>query len=174
MTYLVDYSTKAEYSRYKAMRSRCHNPNNTHYANYGGRGIVLCDRWLNGAAGKSGFECFLEDMGQRPFKMTVERIDSNGPYSPENCRWASTREQHLNMRSNRRLEFDGRSLTVTEWEQEVGISRAAILRRLGRGWSVDRALTTAVDPRLSAIGRHAGLHSQHGNRFNIDEDAEAA
>ena len=119
------------------MKSRTTNPKNIGYHRYGGRGIRVCERWLK-------YENFKADMGEPPEGMTLERIDNNGPYSPENCRWATRTEQNNNTRSNRMLTFRGKTQTIMQWAREIGVSFQVLWYRIARGWSVDRALTTPL------------------------------
>lgn len=121
------------------MKTRCVNPNATGYENYGGRGIKVCERWQS-------FENFLADMGEPPSsKHSIDRIDVNSDYCPENCRWATDTEQARNKRSNRTLEFRGETRTVSEWSESLGIAYQTILHRLRAGWSVDDALGKSPD-----------------------------
>jgi hypothetical protein len=108
------------------MRSRCQDPNNRAFKNYGGRGIEVAERWEK-------FDNFWADMGKRPSKKhTIERIDNNKHYDPSNCRWATSQEQARNRRTNRWIEYDGRKMILKDWAKELGISHAALAYRLKR------------------------------------------
>ena len=120
---------------WQGMIQRCYNPNNPSYPNYGGRGISVCNRW------RSGVAAFYADMGTPPAGMSLDRIDNSGPYSPENCRWASRREQNSNTRRNRLVEYQGEMMTVRELARRTGFNRTTIDARLKRGWSVEDAVS---------------------------------
>ena len=123
------------YGVWQAMVRRCHNPNTDSFQSYGGRGILVCDRWRT-------FEGFIADMGMPPAGMTLDRIDCDKGYSKDNCRWASWTTQQRNRRNNRILAMDGKSATMAEWAQVTGLSESAIRVRVDRlGWDVRRALT---------------------------------
>lgn len=138
-----------EYGIWYMMMSRCHDPRCRRYADYGGRGIVVCDRWRYGGGGLSGFQCFTLDLGLRPSPFhLLERLRNDGPYSPENCCWATAIDQGNNKRNNLVLEHDGRCLTLAQWARETGLKGSTIRRRLLGGWSVARALTQSVGASL--------------------------
>lgn len=126
-----------EYICWASMKQRCGDPKHKSYKNYGGRGIGVCERWMH------SFENFLEDMGNRPTKLhSVDRINVNGNYEPGNCRWATKKQQMRNMTTNRMLEFDNKIQCVSDWAEEVNIAATVISKRLARGWSINKSLTT--------------------------------
>lgn len=103
-----------EYRIWKSMKSRCYNPSVKYYSYYGGRGITVCNSWL------SNFEAFRDDMGPCPPGRSIDRIDTNGPYSPDNCRWATRQEQSAN-RSNRIVvEYEGAPYRLADLAKKVG------------------------------------------------------
>jgi hypothetical protein len=112
------------------MKARCYNPNYKHFAHYGGRGIVVCERWID------SFDNFLADMGRRPSPMhTIDRYPNNdGNYEPGNCRWATRREQNLNRRMNRSLVIYSKALPLLEWCRIAAIDHRTVRIRLHRGW----------------------------------------
>lgn len=122
---------------YRSMMDRCYLKTSHAYPRYGGRGIQVCERWHS-------FENFYADMGDKPKGMSLERVDNDGPYSPENVRWASCKDQANNRRSNVILQFQGKSQTMQQWCDELGLKIQTVWARLNRGWSVDRALTEEV------------------------------
>ena len=127
-----------EYKPWTAMKYRCDNPNNSVYYKYGGRGIKVCNRWYD-------FALFMDDMGDRPDGTSIDRIDNDGDYTTENCRWATSHEQSRNKRSNRIIRFAGKEKCAADWEDEIGISAINILNRIDAcGWSIERALTEPV------------------------------
>jgi hypothetical protein len=114
----------SEFSIWTNMRSRCRNQNADGYINYGGRGITVCDRW------DRSFEAFFEDMGPRPSpRHSIDRINNNGPYAPENCRWATKQEQARNSRQNHLIEIDGVTRCVAEWSEISGVLHSTITGR---------------------------------------------
>ena len=126
-----------EYSVWRSVVARCTKPTDRRFKNYGGRGITVCDRWLK-------FENFLADMGQRPAPgLSVERKNNDGPYSPENCVWATAAEQVANRRNTHRLTLNGVTKTLAEWAREIGLPWRTLHGRIfDYHWTVERALTT--------------------------------
>lgn len=123
------------YNLWRGMMRRCYDEKNKDYPRYGGREIGVCDRWHS-------VENFVADMGAPAAGMSLERINNNRGYSPDNCRWASPSEQSRNRRSNVLLTHDGLTLTVAEWSTKVGIERKTLEYRIRAGWEAARALTT--------------------------------
>jgi hypothetical protein len=124
-----------EYRIWMGMKARCYIRSASGYPRYGGRGITVCDHW------RDSFEAFFSDMGRRPsLYHSLDRINNDGPYSPENCRWATRIEQNRNTPRNRLLTFNGETMTISAWTERLGLSRSLIYMRLRRGWSVEKSL----------------------------------
>lgn len=121
------------YRTWNSMRQRCYDPNHPAYPRYGGRGICVCERWLDSIL------AFVEDMGERPSGLTLERIDNEGDYSPQNCKWATAKEQANNTRKTRYVTVDGKRELAREVAAENDISPSQLSVRLANGWTVEQA-----------------------------------
>lgn len=122
------------YIRFMNMKARCVRPSDPDYIRYGARGVTVCARWLHGEDGLTGFECFLHDMGPPPFeKASIDRIDGTKGYAPDNCRWASAKEQGNNRVTNRWIEIEGVRKTLSQWAEVSGVGPKTILYRINRG-----------------------------------------
>ena len=133
------YGTRL-YSVWNSMRQRCNNPNSLAYHNYGGRGIKICDEWDN-------FSCFRRwamengyDENAPRGMYTLDRVDVNGPYSPENCRWVDMRTQSNNKRNTIYLEFDGKKRSLTEWASLLGADYTTLWSRYSKGLTAEEIL----------------------------------
>lgn len=124
------------YYSWSSMRGRCQQPNSTSYPRYGGRGIKVCARWQI-------FDNFLEDMGERPAGTSLDRIDLEGDYTPENCRWATGDEQARNKSNTRWFDHNGEKLCMKDYAKVLGISYAALSKRVEAGWPVERMTEAA-------------------------------
>jgi len=130
------------YGRWVGMRQRCNDPNHARYADYGGKGIKVCARW-------DSFTAFLEDMGDCPKGMSIERKDNSLGYSPDNCVWAPVSAQVRNRSMTVWLELDGEKRCLQDWATKLGISFATLKERLQR-WDYRTALTTPKLPNNGA------------------------
>lgn len=132
-----------EYNCWRRMWYRCYDTKRKNFFQYGGRGIVMCERWRVGENGLNGFQCFFHDMGNRPEEgLTIDRIDPNGNYEKSNCRWADKDTQHNNKRTTHFLETRGKKMSVSQWSRESGVSVTTILDRKKRGLSDEEAIFT--------------------------------
>lgn len=120
------------------MIQRCTNPKNTSYERYGAKGVAVCDEWLDDFM---NFYNWAMANGYRD-DLTIDRIDNEKGYSPDNCRWATEKEQAYNKKSNRNLTYKGKTMTMAEWAKVIGISSSSLFGRMKRGWSVEKALST--------------------------------
>lgn len=122
--------TDREYKTWIDIKNRCYNSSSPFYSLYGGRGIKVCDRWIH------SFENFIADMGNIPEpkkKYSIDRIDTNGDYCPENCRWATQKEQCNNRRSNIKITYHGRTQTLMQWCEELGLNYSNTRYQYKRG-----------------------------------------
>lgn len=127
------------YRSWYGMQTRCYDPQYRSFHRYGGRGIIVCPRWLI-------FENFLADMGERPPGTSIDRINNDGNYEPDNCKWSNQIEQNNNTSQNQFFTYKGETLTIAEWARKYDIPMQRLHSRLrNAGWDIEKALTT---PRL--------------------------
>lgn len=128
------------YRTWRHMIERCYNKNNKRYNSYGGRGIKVYDKWIN------DFQSFYEYVSSLPHYgengYSLDRIDNDGNYEPNNIRWADDYIQNNNQRTSHFITFDGKTQTISQWSRELDIPYDTLYSRISRGWSIDRALTT--------------------------------
>jgi hypothetical protein len=123
------------------MHRRCYEPTNHQYYNYGGRGIKVCEEWRS-------FEAFLKDMGPRPPNHSIERLDNNGDYTPDNCVWATPKQQNRNQRRTIFVNYKGLTKPLIEWYEELqlkekGLKYTTLYSRITKlGWPPERAFNT--------------------------------
>ncbi len=135
---------KILYRRWGHILDRCTNPKCPNFTEYGGRGITVCREWLD-------FENFYNwsihngfYISKNPYQCTIDRIDNDKGYNPNNCRWVNNKQQSRNRRNNVMLTFNNQTFCISEWAERTKISRSAICHRLERGWSIEKALTTPI------------------------------
>lgn len=144
-----------------SMHQRCRNSNDRAFKNYGGRGIVVCERWAS-------FEAFLEDLGPKPEGYELEREDVNGNYEPGNCRWATIKEQANNRRTSRFITYDGRTQTIAQWADELGLKMHTLYRRVViRQMPLEQAMQPALLS-LHEVGQLGAATRWHGAEGRID------
>lgn len=126
------------YNIWVSMKQRCHNPNSLNYRTYGAEGKIVCDEWLH------DFQAFYNWSMANGYKydLTIERIDGTKGYSPENCKWATRKEQSNNTRRNFRVIYNGKEQTVKQLAEENNINYPKLLYRLNHNWSIEKALST--------------------------------
>ncbi len=156
------------YLIWAGMKQRCLNPNNPKWANYGGRGITVCDRWME-------FDNFAADMPPRPsLKHSIDRTNNNLGYSPENCRWATYTEQNTNMRRTRRIFINGETYIAAQLAVIAGVKTDTIMERAAKGMSYEEVIFTGKYADTSSIGTaskvwveqsKAKTHCRNGHEF---------
>lgn len=150
-----DSKRTKEYYSWLAMKRRCLIKNDKRYHDYGGRGIKICEQWAY------NYPKFLQDMGRAPSKHhSIERINNDGNYEPNNCKWSTRKEQQNNMRSNVIIEYNGETKTLAMWCDYLKLRYGTISTRLKRGWSI----VDAFNPKkLTRKGYEFGF--SHGNKL---------
>lgn len=158
------------YQTWQGMHQRCRNPNSRQWNDYGGRGIKVCERWSN-------FHTFASDMGPKPPGYSLDRIDNDGDYSPDNCRWASRRDQQLNQRRAVYVEVDGKRYRAIELARLAGVKSDTIIERAKRGLPYEMVISSEklMDTSGLALGgaangrrQKAKTHCPQGHPYTPD------
>jgi hypothetical protein len=137
------------YSVWSGMKERCNNSNSSAYKYYGGRGIRVCERWLE------SFDNFFADMGKRPEGLSIGRINNDGNYEPGNCRWEKDNEQRFNKTTTMRVMFEGKIQTIDYISKKTGMRKKMLWKRIGElGWDAEKAAYTPIIPRGSNLNTH--------------------
>jgi hypothetical protein len=142
-------ATSRLYHTWNGIRNRCNNSTACEFEKYGGRGIKICEEWHT-------FEPFMEWALSHGYQddLTIDRIDNNGDYSPDNCRWITFKEQQRNKSNNINLTYNGETHILMEWSEKTGIKYPTLQGRYKRGWSTEKILTTPVNERYSHRTKH--------------------
>lgn len=163
--YGIDYPTRL-YHSWHSMIARCENPRTNYYCNYGGRGISVCEEWHD-------FETFAEWALNNGYSdnLTIDRIDNDGGYSPQNCRWATKIEQENNKRTNRKVTINGITKNLVAWCNSYGINEITVFSRLRYGWDIEKAITTPVPPKKRLVcvetGERFSSTNEAGKRYGV-------
>lgn len=148
-------SDSPEYKAWDSIIQRCCNPKSREYIRYGARGITVCDRW------RESFLAFFSDMGYRPVgKSSIDRINVNLGYVPENCRWATSIEQARNRRDNVWLTYNGETMILVDWATRLGMDSRTLGKRLRLGWSIADAIEMPIRSTSDKRGRNRERHSE--------------
>lgn len=156
------------YHTWRDMKSRCYKPQDRHFDSYGGRGIKICPQWLN------NFEQFIKDMGPRPLKHSIDRIDNNGDYTPENCRWATQTQQMRNQKVTRRVTIEGKTYVAADLADKCGHKTDTIVERANQGLTYKQVINKkrrrnltplTLGAAVSATVRSARTHCKQGHEW---------
>lgn len=151
------------YKRWWNMNRRCYQPKSKDFHHYGGRGIEVCDRWRSSLPDYKGFENFVEDMADFFIEgLELDRIDNEGNYTPDNCKWSTRQEQVINSRrllgEDTLIQYQGKSFLASQWEIETGIKGKVISDRVNKlGWDVEKALNTPLQVKSKRLRHKKGL-----------------